>query len=153
MTRALQGLAMLCLLAFAGSALAADQCPSLRGRQSDPEVATRIAAVACDEHMRWRRPFITSEGRLASSIVAEGEGSGLEGGGAARERMHRTRIAAVLALAAARSNVPLFMVRAGAEPEPSAALTRWRVRAALSAGLAWTPVSASPRRCTATRSW
>jgi len=83
MTRALQGLAMLCLLAFAGSALAADQCPSLRGRQSDPEVATRIAAVACDEHMRWRRPFITSEGRLASSIVAEGEGSGLEGGGAA----------------------------------------------------------------------
>lgn len=40
-----------------------------------------------------------------------------------------------LALAAARSNVPLFMVRAGAEPEPSAALTRWRVRAALSAAL------------------
>lgn len=40
-----------------------------------------------------------------------------------------------LALAAARSNVPLFMVRAGAEPEPSAALTRWRVRAALSAAM------------------
>lgn len=40
-----------------------------------------------------------------------------------------------LALAAARSNVPLFMVRAGAEPEPSAALTRWRVRAAPSTPL------------------
>lgn len=40
-----------------------------------------------------------------------------------------------LALAAARSNVPLFMVRAGAEPEPSAALTRWRVRAAPSTAL------------------
>ena len=40
-----------------------------------------------------------------------------------------------LALAAARSNVPLFMVRAGAEPEPSAALTRWRVRAALSTAM------------------
>lgn len=40
-----------------------------------------------------------------------------------------------LALAAARSNVPLFMVRAGAQPEPSAALTRWRVRAALSVAL------------------
>lgn len=40
-----------------------------------------------------------------------------------------------LALAAARSNVPLFMVRAGAQPEPSAALTRWRVRAALSTAL------------------
>lgn len=40
-----------------------------------------------------------------------------------------------LALAAARSNVPLFMVRAGAQPEPSAALTRWRVRAALSAAI------------------
>lgn len=40
-----------------------------------------------------------------------------------------------LALAAARSNVPLFMVRAGAEPQPSAALTRWRVRAALSAAM------------------
>ena len=40
-----------------------------------------------------------------------------------------------LALASARSNVPLFMVRAGAQPEPSAALTRWRVRAALSKAL------------------
>ncbi|RZA21669.1 MAG: DUF2272 domain-containing protein [Lysobacteraceae bacterium] len=75
-------LAGLCLLAFAGSAFAGDQCPLLRNRQSDPEVATRIAAVACDEHTRWRRPFITTEGALANSVVAEGEARGLEGGGA-----------------------------------------------------------------------
>lgn len=71
-----------CLLAFAGSTFAADQCPSLRSRQSDPEVATRIAAVACDEHLRWRRPFIGNGGHLASSLLAEGESRGLEGGGA-----------------------------------------------------------------------
>jgi protein ImuA len=40
-----------------------------------------------------------------------------------------------LALAAARSNVPLFMVRAGGAPTPSAASTRWRIRAAPSQGL------------------
>jgi protein ImuA len=34
-----------------------------------------------------------------------------------------------LALAAARSNVPLFMVRAGGTPTASAAATRWSVRA------------------------
>jgi hypothetical protein len=72
----------LCLLAFAGTAIAADQCPSLRGLQSDPDVATRIAAVACEEHLRWRRPFIGDGGHLASSLVAEGESRGLEGGGA-----------------------------------------------------------------------
>lgn len=70
-----------CLLAFAGSAMAADQCPSLQGRQADPEVATRIAAVACDEHIRWRRPFITTDGRLAGAVVWEGEGNGLQDGG------------------------------------------------------------------------
>jgi protein ImuA len=37
-----------------------------------------------------------------------------------------------LALAAARSNLPVFMVRAGGTPTPSAAATRWRIRAALS---------------------
>ena len=71
-----------CLLAFTGASVAADQCPLLRSRQSDPDVATRIAAIACEEHVRWRRPFIGSDGRLASSLVAEGESRGLEGGGA-----------------------------------------------------------------------
>ena len=70
-----------CLLAATGNALAADQCPMLRSQQSDPEVATRIAAVACDEHIRWRRPFITTDGRLAGAVVWEGEGNGLQDGG------------------------------------------------------------------------
>ena len=35
-----------------------------------------------------------------------------------------------LALAAARSNLPLFMVRAGGTPTPSAAASRWSVRSA-----------------------
>jgi protein ImuA len=35
-----------------------------------------------------------------------------------------------LALAAARSNLPLFMVRAGGSPTPSAAASRWSVRSA-----------------------
>jgi protein ImuA len=40
-----------------------------------------------------------------------------------------------LGLAAARSNLPLFMVRAGADPAPSAASTRWQVHSALSVEL------------------
>lgn len=35
-----------------------------------------------------------------------------------------------LSLAAARSNLPLFMVRAGGTPTPSAAATRWSIRTA-----------------------
>ena len=74
-------LIVLCLLAFSGGANAADQCPVLRNQQADPQVATRIAAVACDENIRWRRPFIDPNGRLAGSVVWEGEGSGLQDGG------------------------------------------------------------------------
>jgi protein ImuA len=37
-----------------------------------------------------------------------------------------------LSLAAARSNLPLLMVRAGGTPTPSAAATRWSIRTALS---------------------
>jgi protein ImuA len=40
-----------------------------------------------------------------------------------------------LALAAARSSVPLFMVRAGGTPAPSAAATRWSIAAAPSVAL------------------
>jgi len=78
----LRGLTMICLLAFAGSGLADDRCPALRAAQSDGAVSTRIAAAACDQHMRWQRPFIDTDGRLASSVAAEGESAGLEGGGA-----------------------------------------------------------------------
>lgn len=77
-----RGLIGLCLLAFAGAVVAADQCPLLRASQSDQAVSTRIAAAACDQHVRWQRPFIGIDGLLASSMVAEGESLGLEGGGA-----------------------------------------------------------------------
>lgn len=70
------GLGLLTLM-LAGNALAADQCPVLRSRQADPDIATRIAAVACNEHMVWYRPFIDSDGRLASSNVVEAESSEL----------------------------------------------------------------------------
>ena len=81
MQRFSRWLAALCLLVCAGGVFAADQCPMLRSQQSDPAVATRIAAVACDEHVRWKRPFIGTDGRLAGSVVWEGEGSGLVDGG------------------------------------------------------------------------
>ncbi|MGV8944341.1 DUF2272 domain-containing protein [Thermomonas sp.] len=68
------------LLALAGSAIAADQCPLLRSRQADPDIATRIAAVACDEHVEWYRPFIDSDGHLLSSTVAEAESRNLRSG-------------------------------------------------------------------------
>lgn len=68
------------LLLLAGSAWAGDQCPMLSQRQSDPMVATRIAAIACDEHLRWNRPFIDADGRLASATTYEAEASGLADG-------------------------------------------------------------------------
>ncbi|MEO5963804.1 MAG: DUF2272 domain-containing protein [Thermomonas sp.] len=76
----LKFLAGLLLLALAGSATASDQCPLLRNRQADPDIATRIAAVACDEHLEWYRPFIDVDGRLASSTVVEAESRNLQSG-------------------------------------------------------------------------
>ena len=76
----LKFVAGLLLLALSASAAASDQCPQLRSRQTDPDIATRIAAVACDEHMDWYRPFIDSDGRLASSTVVEAESTDLQSG-------------------------------------------------------------------------
>lgn len=76
---ACRGLA-LCLFLLAGSAWASDPCPALSQRQDDPQVATRVAAIACDEHLRWNRPFIDTEGRLASATTYEAESSGLSDG-------------------------------------------------------------------------
>ena len=70
----------LLLLALSAGATASDQCPVLRSRQADPDIATRIAAVACDEHLEWYRPFIDVDGRLASSTVVEAESRDLQSG-------------------------------------------------------------------------
>ena len=75
------------LLLSSGWAMAADQCPALRGRQGDAEVAIRIAAIACDEHLRWNRPFIDADGRLASSAVYEAQTRGLQDGGSPWRRV------------------------------------------------------------------
>lgn len=67
-------------LLLAGSAWADDPCPALAQQQSDPQVATRIAAIACAENLRWKQPFIDSQGRLASASTYEAESSGLADG-------------------------------------------------------------------------
>ncbi|GGK06477.1 DUF2272 domain-containing protein [Luteimonas terricola] len=61
-------------------ALAADPCPLLRAQQSAPDAATRIAAVACEEHQTWYRPFIGGDGGLAGSVVREAEAARLANG-------------------------------------------------------------------------
>ncbi len=73
--------ALLILLVMSGGAFAVDLCPGLSQRQADQQVATRIAAVACDEHLRWNRPFIDADGRIVSASSYEAEGGGLRDGG------------------------------------------------------------------------
>lgn len=69
------------LMLAATTAMAADVCPVMRQQQFAADHATRIAAVACNEHMLWFRPFIDANGRIASSTVVEGEASRLADGG------------------------------------------------------------------------
>ena len=76
-------LLVLLLLSGAVRANAADVCPVLRSQTTSADTATRIAAVACNEHLIWYRPFIDRNGRLASASVHEGE-SALLGDGYSR---------------------------------------------------------------------
>ena len=57
-----------------------DACPALRSQLASADQATRIAAIACNEHLLWFRPFIDTEGRLASATVHEAEASHLADG-------------------------------------------------------------------------
>ncbi|RXR03414.1 DUF2272 domain-containing protein [Pseudoxanthomonas composti] len=70
------------LLTMLGSlalpAHAGDVCPQLRTQTAAPDPATRIAAVACNEHLLWYRPFIDRQGRLARAQVMEAEDTLLE---------------------------------------------------------------------------
>lgn len=52
---------------------AADPCPALQRSAAPVATAARIATLACTENWLWFRPFITAEGRVASTTVAEGE--------------------------------------------------------------------------------
>ncbi|MDE2406698.1 MAG: DUF2272 domain-containing protein [Xanthomonadaceae bacterium] len=83
----MHALLMLGLLSGCGVAGAADQCPTLSQRQTDAQVATRVAAVACEEYLRWNRPFIDDAGRLANLPAYEAEDTGLKDGGAPWRRV------------------------------------------------------------------
>ena len=65
------------LLQAAGVVHAADPCPALLRSPASADTAMRIAMLACAENSLWYRPFITADGRIASSTVAEGESARL----------------------------------------------------------------------------
>lgn len=71
---------VLWLLGAAWPAHAADPCPLLRAQTGAPATVTRVAAIACDEHQMWYRPFIDRDGRLAGSQVREAEAALLANG-------------------------------------------------------------------------
>jgi hypothetical protein len=73
----LLGLMLLCV---SGIARAGDVCPALRSQLFAGDQATRIAAIACNEHMLWYRAFIDADGRMASSTVVEAESAHLADG-------------------------------------------------------------------------
>ena len=54
-------------------AAAADPCPLLRAQVDARDVATRIAAAACEEHQLWYRPYIDRDGHYAGSKIREAE--------------------------------------------------------------------------------
>ena len=64
-------LCLLLLLAAPGLAAAADACPLLRAQTGSQVVATRIAAVACEEHLFWYRPFIDLDGMSPDRACAK----------------------------------------------------------------------------------
>ncbi|MET0288994.1 MAG: DUF2272 domain-containing protein [Pseudoxanthomonas sp.] len=69
---------LIMLWCLAAPARAVDACPQLRLQTAAPDVATRVAATACHEHLLWYRPFIDRDGRLASAQVMEAEDTLLE---------------------------------------------------------------------------
>lgn len=81
-------LLLLLLSALASTpAMAADPCPLLRAQTQAADTATRIAAVACEEHQLWRQPLIDRDGRLAGSTVREAEAALLANGEPAWRRV------------------------------------------------------------------
>ncbi|WP_202843770.1 DUF2272 domain-containing protein [Luteimonas saliphila] len=62
------------------SARAADPCPQLRAQADARDVATRIAAIACQENHAWFRAFIDADGRAGGLAVYEAENDVLADG-------------------------------------------------------------------------
>ena len=67
-------------LTYAPFAHAADPCPQLRTQLASTDVATRIAAIACQENHAWFRPFIDADGRAGGQAVYEAENDALADG-------------------------------------------------------------------------
>jgi hypothetical protein len=67
---------LLCIL----PARANDPCPQLRTQLASTDVATRIAAIACQENHAWFRPFIDADGRAGGQAVYEAENDALADG-------------------------------------------------------------------------
>lgn len=82
-------LALLCCgLLPAPPAAAADPCLKLSALAlQSPEVPTRIAAAACEEHRLWYRPLIEADGRIGAMRVREAERSRLANGQPAWRRV------------------------------------------------------------------
>ena len=59
---------------------ASDPCPQLRLQVDAPDVATRIAAFACQENHTWFRTFIDADGRAGGQVVYEAENDPLADG-------------------------------------------------------------------------
>jgi hypothetical protein len=68
------------LLSACASAHASDPCPRLRTQTNAEEVATRIAAIACQENYAWFRTFIDADGRVGGQAVYEAENDPLADG-------------------------------------------------------------------------
>jgi hypothetical protein len=56
---------------------AADPCPVLRNQKASADVATRIAAWACEANQAWHRPFIDLEGKPQGVRTYEAEATPL----------------------------------------------------------------------------
>lgn len=80
---------LLLLSLMTGAGFAADVCPILRSQTDSTEIATRVAAFACEEHQHWHRPFIDTDGRMAGSAVREAETEQLANGEQAWRRVAR----------------------------------------------------------------
>ena len=66
---------------FAASPVhASDPCPQLRLQLNAPDVATRIAAFACQENHAWFRTFIDADGHAGGQVVYEAENDPLADG-------------------------------------------------------------------------
>ena len=70
----------LAVLWYAPTARATDPCPRLRTQLEAVDVATRIAAIACQENHAWFRPFIDADGRAGGQAVYEAENDVLADG-------------------------------------------------------------------------